>query len=70
VVDGQRAGSLEMNGTIEIPVEPGRHTLQVRNGRYSSRLLRRSQPETQTQTRVAAAPIWACAHDATSRSFS
>ena len=40
VVDGQRVGSLEMNGTIEILVEPGRHTLQVRNGRYSSR----SQP--------------------------
>lgn len=36
VVDGQRVGSLEMNGTIEIPVEPGRHTLQVRNGRKSS----------------------------------
>jgi hypothetical protein len=26
-----------MNDTIEIPVEPGRHTLQVRNGRNSSR---------------------------------
>jgi hypothetical protein len=37
VVDGQRAGSVEMNDTIEIPVEPGRHTLQVRNGRNSSR---------------------------------
>jgi hypothetical protein len=37
VVDGQRAGSLEMNDTIEIQVEPGRHTLQVRHGRYSSR---------------------------------
>ena len=37
VVDGRRAGSLEMNDTIEIPVEPGRHTLQVRNGRNSSR---------------------------------
>ena len=37
VVDGQRAGSVEMNGTIEIPLEPGRHTLQVRNGRNSSR---------------------------------
>ncbi len=36
VVDGRRAGSLEMNDTIEIPVEPGRHTLQVRNGRNSS----------------------------------
>jgi len=37
VVDGKPAGSLEMNNTIEIPVEPGHHTLQVRNGRNSSR---------------------------------
>lgn len=36
VVDGQRAGSVELNETIDIPVEPGRHTLQVRNGRNSS----------------------------------
>jgi hypothetical protein len=36
-VDGKRVGSLEMNATIETPVEPGRHTLQVRNGRNSSR---------------------------------
>jgi hypothetical protein len=36
VVDGERAGSVEMNHTIEIPVEPGRHTLQVRNGGNSS----------------------------------
>ena len=37
VVDGQRVGSLEMNDTVETPVEPGRHTLQVRDGRNSSR---------------------------------
>src|ERR1700730_9212206 len=36
VVDGERVGSVEMNDTIEIPVEPGRHTLQVRDGRKSS----------------------------------
>ena len=36
VVDGERVGSVEMNDTIEIAVEPGRHTLQVRNGRNSS----------------------------------
>jgi hypothetical protein len=36
-VDGKRVGSVEMNDTIETPVEPGRHTLQVRNGRNSSR---------------------------------
>ncbi len=36
VVDGERVGSVEMNDTIEIPVEPGRHTLQVRSGRKLS----------------------------------
>jgi hypothetical protein len=36
VVDGKRVGSVEMNDTIEIPVEPGRHTLQIRDGRKSS----------------------------------
>ena len=39
LVDGKRVGSVEMNDTIETPVEPGRHTLQVRNGRNSSRTL-------------------------------
>jgi hypothetical protein len=37
MVDGQRAGSVEMNDTIELPIAPGRHTLQVRSGRNSSR---------------------------------
>jgi hypothetical protein len=36
VVDGERVGSVEMNHTVEIPVDPGRHTLQIRNGRQSS----------------------------------
>jgi len=36
VVDDERVGSVEMNDTIEIPVEPGHHTLQVRNSRKSS----------------------------------
>ena len=37
VVDGgQVRGSVEMNDTIDIPIEPGRHTLQIRNGRKSS----------------------------------
>lgn len=36
VVDGEPAGSLELNDTLDIPVEPGHHTLQVRNGRNSS----------------------------------
>ena len=36
-VDGKRVGSVNMNDTFEVPVEPGPHTLQVRNGRNSSR---------------------------------
>lgn len=37
LLDGERVGAVEMNQTYENPVEPGRHTLQVRNGRNSSR---------------------------------
>jgi hypothetical protein len=37
VVDGERVGSLELNDTFETRVEPGHHSLQVRNGRNSSR---------------------------------
>jgi hypothetical protein len=37
VVDGERMGSVEMNDTVEIPIEARHHTLQVRNGRNLSR---------------------------------
>jgi hypothetical protein len=37
VVDGTRAGSVELNDTFETPLEPGHHTLQMRDGRNSSR---------------------------------
>ena len=37
VVDGRPAGSVELNETLDMPVEPGHHTLQVRNGRNASR---------------------------------
>jgi hypothetical protein len=37
MLDGGRVGSVEMNDTFEMPIEPGRHTLQVRSGRNSSR---------------------------------
>ena len=37
LLDGARVGSVELNDTIEIPIESGRHTLQVRDGRNSSR---------------------------------
>ena len=36
-LDGKRVGSVNMNDTFETPVEAGPHTLQVRNGRNSSR---------------------------------
>lgn len=37
-VDGELAGSVELDKTIEIPIEPGRHTLQVHSGRNCSRI--------------------------------
>lgn len=37
VLDGERVGSVEMNHTFETPIDPGRHSLRVRNGRNSSR---------------------------------
>jgi hypothetical protein len=36
-VDAKHVASIEMNDTIEMQVEPGRHTLQIRSGRNSSR---------------------------------
>ena len=38
MVDGERVGSVEMNKTTEIAIDPGRHGLQVRSGRKSSRV--------------------------------
>jgi len=37
IVDGKHAGSVKMNESVDIAVEPGRHTLQLRSGRNSSR---------------------------------
>ena len=36
-VDGESVGSVALHDTFEMSVEAGRHTLQVRNGRKSSR---------------------------------
>ena len=47
-VDGHHAGLLEMNDTIEIPIETGRHTLQVRSGRNFSRTQTFDAAESQT----------------------
>ena len=36
--DGRRIGSIEKtNETLEIPVQPGHHTLRIRSGRFSSK---------------------------------
>lgn len=37
-VDNQRVGSVEMHQSIDVPIQPGRHTLQIHNGRNSSRV--------------------------------
>jgi hypothetical protein len=39
VLDGEPVGSVDMNGTFETPVEPGRHTLKLHSGRNSSRTM-------------------------------
>lgn len=36
ILDGKPTGSIERHQTIELQVEPGPHTVQVRAGRYSS----------------------------------
>lgn len=35
-VDNQPVNSIGRHETIEVPIEPGHHTLQIRSGRYSS----------------------------------
>lgn len=37
LVDNKTVGSVDNHETIETPLEPGRHTIQIRKGRYSSR---------------------------------
>ena len=36
-LDGTTVGTIDRHGTFETSIEPGRHSLQVRAGRYSSR---------------------------------
>ncbi|UFS59121.1 hypothetical protein [Subtercola endophyticus] len=37
VLDGQNAGSVTMNESIEIPISPGSHTVRIHSGRDSSK---------------------------------
>ena len=48
IVDGHGAGTLEMNRTIEIPLAPGRHEVQLRSGRNSSRTVTFMAAENET----------------------
>lgn len=36
ILDGESVGSIAQHRTVELQVDPGSHTLQVRSGRYSS----------------------------------
>jgi hypothetical protein len=36
-LDGKSVGSIERHETVELPIEPGRHTLRIQAGRYSSK---------------------------------
>ena len=36
LIDGSGVGSINWHDTVEVPVEPGRHTIRLRRGRYSS----------------------------------
>lgn len=36
-VDGESVGSIERHEMIDTPIQPGRHTVQIRAGRYTSR---------------------------------
>ena len=36
ILDGKPAGSIDQHQTVELQLEPGQHTLQVKTGRYSS----------------------------------
>jgi hypothetical protein len=38
-VDGKDVGSIDNNETVEVRLQPGLHTVQLRHGRYSSREL-------------------------------
>ncbi|MGH9043650.1 MAG: hypothetical protein ACRDVP_02225 [Acidimicrobiales bacterium] len=36
LLDGNDVGSIHMHGTIDVSIEPGRHTIQVKDGRSTS----------------------------------
>jgi hypothetical protein len=39
LVDDKSVGSIKWHESVEMEIEPGRHALQVRKGRYTSRIV-------------------------------
>lgn len=48
VLDGKRIGSVEDQQRFEAPVDPGRHRLHVRTGRFASRTVAFDAAEDET----------------------
>ena len=59
LVDGKCVGSIERDDALEAPIDPGRHTIRIRAGRYSSpdRSFQASDGETIT-FRLHGAMMW------------
>jgi hypothetical protein len=38
LVDGKSAVSVERHDAVEVPIDPGRHTIRIPAGRYSSKI--------------------------------
>ena len=59
VLDGNDVGSIDSHQTIEVPIEPGHHTLQVKTGRYTSGLHPFDAADGETDNfRCSGARIW------------
>jgi hypothetical protein len=59
LLDGNDVGSIDSHQTIEVPIEPGHHTLQVKTGRYTSGLHSFDAADAETiNFRCSGARIW------------
>ena len=59
LIDAADVGSIDSHQTIDVPIEPGRHRLQVKDGRYSSRSLDFEASDGEVVTfRCSGARIW------------
>jgi hypothetical protein len=59
LLDGNDVGSIDSHQTIEVPIDPGHHILQVKEGRYTSGRKSFNAAEGETVTfRCNGARIW------------